>query len=295
MKILITGKHGYISNSLKRYFEKRTSNIGGDINLLDLRGEEWLREDLSIYDIVIHCAALVHKDETRLSLEDYVRVNTELTKKLALKAKEDGVSFFVFFSTLAVYGLTGSVYENVVLTKDTIPNPKTKYGISKYQAEKELQELEDDVFHLAIIRPPFIYGNGCPGNYSRLREIVLKYNCVPQIMNQKSMIYVDNLCEFVYRICVGRKAGCFLPQDLPYRQTFDLCRCIAKYNGKKPYETKIFNPFIRFASRWVKSIRSSFGNLYYQEDESKMEFEYSLIDFDESIKRTENRHEYLAN
>ena len=286
MKILITGTRGYIANALKKYFDER-ADTSESVFLLDLRGTEWKEIEISSYDILIHCAALVHKNEKKYRLKDYMCVNTELTKQIALKAKKEGVSFFCFFSTVAVYGTTGSFYERVVLTKDTPPHPITKYGISKYAAEKELQELEDEKFKVAIIRPPFVYGRDCPGNYMRLREIVLRYGFIPQINNCKSMIYIENLCEFMYQICIKKKDGVFCPQDLPYRCTADLCRYIAKYNGKKTCETNLFNPLIKFMSMWVRSIRVAFGNLYYQAKDSKMEFEYSLIDFDESVKRTE--------
>lgn len=288
MNTLITGLHGYISTHLKEHFDKFLGISGGETKLLDLRGAQWKDEDFSAYDTIIHCAALVHKDDTRYSLQDYLDVNTQLTLELAEKAKRKGISYFVFFSTEGVYGTTGSFYEPVVLTKERKPRPIKKYEISKFEAEKELQKMADENFQLAIVRPPFVYGRDCPGNYSRLRNIVLKYGCVPKIDNQKSMIYIENLCEFVYQICKRRAAGIFLPQDLPYRCTADMCRLIAKYNGKRLMETGVFNPLIRLASNWIRSLRVSFGSEYYSAKESEMEFIYSLIDFEESIKRIEN-------
>ncbi len=288
MKVLITGAHGYIATHLKWHFDK-FSSAGEKTTLLDLRAVQWKDEDFSAYDTVIHCAALVHKDDTRYSLQDYMDVNTHLTRELAEKAKAEGIPYFVFFSTEGVYGTTGSFYEPVILTKAREPKPIKKYEISKYEAEKELQKLEDESFRLAIIRPPFVYGKGCPGNYSRLRNIVLKYGLVPKIENRKSMIYIENLCEFVYQICKRREAGKFLPQDLPYRCTADMCRLIAKYNGKRLMETSLFNPLIKLASNWIRSIRVSFGSEYYSAKESETGFAYSLIGFEESIKRTEKR------
>ncbi len=288
MKILITGEHGYIATQIKAYFDKQHGISEGEIRLLNLRGSQWKDEDFSAYDTIIHCAALVHKDDTRYSLQDYMDVNTHLTRELARKAKVESVPYFVFLSTEGVYGTTGSFYEPVILTRSREPRPITKYEISKYEAEKELQKLEDKNFRLAVIRPPFVYGKDCPGNYSRLRNLVLKYGLVPKIENQKSMIYIENLCEFVYQICKRRATGIFFPQDLPYRSTAEMCRLIAKYNGKQLVETCLFNSLIKVASNWIRSLRVSFGNEYYIAKESKMNFEYSLIDFEESIRRTEN-------
>jgi UDP-glucose 4-epimerase len=101
------------------------------------------------------------------------------------------------------------------------------------------------------------------------------------------MIYIENLCEFIMQLCNRELTGIFCPQDLPYRCTANMCKLIAKYNDRKVICTKIFNPLIKIASKKIRAIRVSFGSEYYSADISHVGFEYSLIDFEESIKRTE--------
>lgn len=286
VKIIITGVHGYISNSIRKHFIE-THKFNGGVQLLDLRNDNWLEEDFSQVDTIIHCAALVHKDPNRYSLDDYIEVNTNFTQKIAKKAKREGVKYFIFFSTEGVYGTSGSLFNDVILDKNTELNPIEKYEISKKMAEDRLMELEDDHFRIAIIRPPFVYGKDCPGNYNRLRKAVLTFRFIPLIQNRKSMIYIENLCEFIYQLWVRKLDGIFLPQDLPYRCTSDMCKRIAKYHNLATFNTVIFNPIIKLASLGIRAIRVSFGSEYYSEVSSELGFKYDLIDFDESIKRTE--------
>lgn len=286
MKIIITGVHGYISNSIRKHFIE-THKFNGGLRLLDLRNDNWLKEDFGQIDTIIHCAALVHKDPNEYTLDDYIEVNANLTEKIAKKAKREGVKYFIFFSTEGVYGTTGSLFNDIVLDKDTELRPIEKYEISKKMAEDSLMALMDDDFRVAIIRPPFVYGKNCPGNYNRLRKAVLTFRFIPLIQNKKSMIYIENLCEFVYQLWKRKLVGVFLPQDLPYRCTANMCNKIAEYNNLTTLKTSIFNPFIKLVSVKIRAIRVSFGSEYYSEESSKVGFKYDLIDLDESIKRTE--------
>lgn len=288
-KIIITGINGYISNSIKKHFELK-NNIKKDIKLLDVRGTEWGNYDFSKVDTVIHCAALVHKDSSKHTLDEYIAVNTILTEKIAQKAKREGVRYFIFFSTEGVYGTTGSLFKDIVLDTNTELKPIEKYEISKKMAEDRIMALKDDNFKVAIIRPPFVYGKDCPGNYRRLREAVLKFRFIPTIKNKKSMIYIENLCEFVYQLWRRKLGGTFLPQDLPYRCTTDMCLEIAKFHKRRICYTSILNLVIKFLSIYMRSLRVAFGNEYYKEELSNFNFNYQLVNFRESIIQTEMRN-----
>lgn len=139
-------------------------------------------------------------------------------------------------------------------------------------AEDSLMALKDDSFRVAIIRPLFVYGKNCPGNYNKLRKAVLTFRFIPLIQNRKSMIYIENLCEFAYQLLKRKLEGIFLPQDLPYRCTADMCKRIAKYHNVATFNTVIFNPIIKLASIKIRSLRVSFGSEYYSEEASKLDF-----------------------
>ena len=285
MRIIITGVNSYISQNLKLWLIKHNY----DVVLLSLRDDTW--KDFVFYpnDILIHCAGLVHRNKNEFTFDDYLKINTELTVELAKKAKKGGVRQFVFMSTRAVYGIEGSCFKRVVINQNTIPNPKTFYGISKYQAENLLLQLEDDLFHVSIIRAPFIYGKNCKGNYQMLRKLVLKFGFIPKINNEYSMLYIDNLCELVLQIIRVNYSGFVLPQDMPTNSTSKMAQLIAIENNRKVYITPIFNPIIRLLSLFVKPVRTAFGTEIYDYSISKFCEKYSIVGFEESIHKTEMR------
>lgn len=287
MKVLITGPNSYIGKACKDTFEFK-GVPSENIAMVSLKDNSWLSVDFSSYDTVIHCAGLVHQDEKKIPLEKYIEINAELAEKVAIKAKNGGVNSFIFFSTKAVYGLGKSCFSEKVTYSDTIPHPKTKYGISKYVGEKKVLRLESEDFHVAILRPPLVYGNGCSGNYQTFRKVVCRIRILPKLKNHLSMIYIENLCELVYQIVDRKLHGVFLPQDLPLKSSTDLGLQIAKNNGIKVCASTFFNPFIAIGSLFVKPLNSAFGGAIYEEKASLVDgINYQIVDFEEGVRRTE--------
>ena len=282
--VVITGAHGFIANSLKRWFEDREQQV----RLLDLRDPAWEDFDFTCADTVIHTAALVHKSEKEHPIEEYRTVNLDLTRKLAEKAKAQGVPRFIFFSTMAVYGSRSSCFGTCAVDADTPTAPDTKYGITKLEAEDALRAMEDAHFRLAVIRPPFVYGKDCPGNYRTLRTLTLKIGLIPKLPNKKSMIYIDNLCACVYGIRQQDRSGIFCPQNSRIVSTWELAREIALCNGKKPHVLGILNPFVKLGSLGLRKLRTAFGTEYYTPSLSTLEgLDYNVVPFEESVRRTE--------
>lgn len=288
MKIVITGVNGYVSNSLRKWLIDNGYNNSG-IKLLSLKDDNWKRSLLSGVDVIIHCAALVHQLKKDLPLEEYERVNTKLTIDLASKAKEDGVKQFIFMSTKGVYGLKKNCFHEVVIDENTPVKPFKKYGFSKYKAEQVLRELQNDSFKVAIIRAPFIYGKGCPGNYQSLRKVVLRYRIVPKISSRISFLYIDNLCELIRQIIEQKREGLYMPQNLPVHSSSEMALLIAHYNHKRVVYTSLMNPLVRVASLFVGRINSAFGSSHYAEQMSVIDgIDYQIVGFEESIRLTES-------
>lgn len=288
MRLLITGSNGFIGCYLCRYLIAKYYKEEV-ISRISLRDDKWREMSFTGVDVIVHCAALVHKNSNDFPLEEYERVNTSLTIDLAKKAKEDGVKQFIFMSTKGVYGLKKNCFHVVVIDQNTLVKPFKKYGISKYKAEQALLALQDDSFKVAIIRAPFIYGKGCPGNYQSLRKMVLKYRFVPKIASKISFLYIDNLCELIRQIIEQQRDGFFMPQNLPVHSSSEMALLIAQYNHKRVLYTSILNPLIRVASLFVKNINSAFGSSYYDERLSAIDgIDYQIVGFEESIRLTES-------
>jgi UDP-glucose 4-epimerase len=277
-KILITGASSFIGTSFDVWLGNYPDRYS--IDKVSIRGDEWKRKDFSVYDVVFHVAGIAHKKETKKNAGLYYRVNRNLTYEVANKAKNAGVKQFIFLSSMSVYGI-----ESGVIDKYTPINPKSNYGKSKLQAEAMIKPLGDGGFKIAIIRPPMIYGQGCKGNYPRLANLSLKTPFFPNIENKRSMIYIDNFCEFIRLLIDDCSKGIFFPQNSEYVNTSEMVKMIAEAHGKKIRLTKLFNSLLVF--RKFNIVNKVFGNLVYEKEMSKYKKNYQIYNFRESIKTTE--------
>ena len=254
-RILITGAKSYIGENVRNYLFQYPDDYFVDvIDTMDLIAKPKI---FSPYDVVFNVAGIAHIKETAENRHLYYDVNRDLAIKIAQAAKEAGVRQFIVLSSMSVYGmLTGHI------TKDTIPAPNTAYGDSKFQADEEIKRLVDERFKFACLRPPMVYGNGCKGNYQRLRAFALKSPVFPKYINERSMVYIGNLCEFVKSVIDEERNGLFFPQNAEYVKTSEMVKLIAEENGKKIRLTKAFNWLIKIVP--VGTIKRLFGNLTYE-------------------------------
>ena len=281
-KILITGANSYIGTS----FEKWMSQYDGyEIDTIDMIDPSWREHDFSKYDVVFHVAGIAHADIKALSesdKENYYKINRDLTVETAKKAKESGVKQFIFMSSIIVFGSN-----NIKITKNTVPAPDNFYGDSKLQADNMLCKLCDENFKVTIIRPPMIYGRGSKGNYPKLSSLIKKICIFPSVSNIRSMLYIENLCKFIELMIDNEENGIFYPQNEEYVNVYEMVKVIASANGKKVRGVSLFNPVLKILSKRVKLLNKIFGELFYDREMSEYKIPYAVVDFEESIKRTE--------
>lgn len=256
--ILITGKGSYIGSQLINYFSNYDCYL---VNELDMKSEDWMKFDFSNYQVVIHVAGIAHKNEISIQKEEYMNVNCNLAVRVANHAKDFGVNQFIFMSSMSVYGLNS--YEGVITTK-TECMPKTKYGISKFCAEEKILQLGSHDFKVVILRPPMVYGKECPGNMSKLLNLVKKIHVFPNYANERSYIDIDTLCSYIKDVITKQKSGIFLPQNNNYLSTCEFIKTETDKCGKKVFFIKIFNPIISFLIGKNRLISKMFGDLKYE-------------------------------
>lgn len=244
-----------------------------------MRGEGWKEKNFSGYNTVFHVAGIAHADigkvtEKRKQL--YYAVNCDLAVETARKAKREGVKQFIYMSSIIVYGEGTSVRKKRVITKDTKPAPSNFYGDSKWKAEQKLRPLSDENFQVAFLRPPMIYGEGCKGNYQMLRKIAAKVPVFPDFPNERSMLRIERLCEFVRKLIDNGSGGIYFPQDPSYVKTAAMVKQLGKEQGRKIHLVKGFNWSICLLGMMPGKIggmvNKAFGSLVYEKD----------IDFSES-------------
>ena len=287
-RILITGANSYIGSSFEEWLKKYLDDYS--VDTLGTKDEEWRKKDFSGYDAVFHVAGIAHVDvkkATEETKELYYKINRDLTIEIAKKAKEEGVRQFVFMSSIIVYGDSAPIGQKKVITKETIPIPSNFYGDSKLQAEKGILPMQSEDFNVVVLRPPMIYGKGSKGNYQKLARLAKVCPIFPDVNNERSMLHIDNLCEFVRLMIDNKEKGLFFPQNEEYVKTSEMVELIAEVHGKKIKMTRIFNPVLRVISSKIKFINKVFGNLVYDKIISEYKSHYFMRTIEESIKETE--------
>ncbi|GMR70957.1 NAD-dependent epimerase/dehydratase family protein [Aerococcus viridans] len=284
-KILITGLNSYIGNKFEEWVSQWPNEY--QVTKISVRNDDWKNQNWNIYDVVLNVAGIAHNSSDASLEELYYQVNRDLTVELAGKAKIDEVKQFIHLSSMIVYG--ASKTENGMITIDTEPEPANFYGDSKLQGELGIIPLEDDNFKIAIIRPPMIYGKGSKGNYPLLAKLAQKTPIFPDFKNKRSMLYIDNLNEFIRLLINNGDHGIYHPQNEEYVVTSDLVRAIARVHNHKVLFTKITNPIINIMLNKVAIFKKIFGNQLYSKELSLYNNgNYIVNNFDESIKLTEN-------
>ena len=187
MKIVITGASGFVGTNLETYL-----NSTREVDPTSVRYIPNQTFDFKV-DAVIHLAGKAHDLKKVSDPQEYYDANFELTKQLFDGFLKSSASTFIFMSTVK------AVADKVdgVLTEETIPDPKTHYGIAKQQAERYIlsQALPDNK-RLYILRPCMIHGPNNKGNLNLLYQLVCKGLPWPLggFQNQRSFLSVENLC-----------------------------------------------------------------------------------------------------
>lgn len=288
-KILITGANSFIGTSFENYIQNHYYDDYA-IDTVDMIDGSWREKSFSGYDSVFHVAGIAHSDNGKISKEKeklYYAVNTDLTVEAAKKAKADGVEQFIFMSSAIVYGDSAPIGKTKLITKETPVSPANCYGDSKVQAENGILPLSDEHFKVVVLRPPMIYGKGSKGNYPLLAKIALKTPVFPYVKNERSMLYIENLCEFVRLMVENGENGIFFPQNNEYSNTSELVKMIAATHGKKLKLIGGFAWALKILSHLTGLVNKAFGSLCYEMSLSEYKEEYAIAPFAESVHKTE--------
>ena len=271
--ILITGADSYIGTALENYLSGKPYAF----TTLDVREPDWAECSFAGYDAVLHVAAIVHQKEQPDMEALYNRVNRDLAVQIARKAKAEGVGQFLFMSSMSVYGT-----DTGVITPETVPQPVSFYGKSKLAAEELIQKEADERFKVCVLRPPMVYGPGCKGNFQTVVKLVQKLPIFPQLSNERSMICIDNLCEFL-KLCIDNcESGLFFPQNREYMQTSAMARVIAGKLGRRVLFSRLAGFGVQLLVPGVPMAKKAFGSLVYRDTE-RHDFCYCVRDNAESV------------
>lgn len=211
MKVLFTGANGFLGrNVIPLLKEKKlqvktfgTSNADYVFNIAStiVPFEEK-------FDVVFHAAGKAHsipqnQEEEKL----FYNVNFDGTRNLCSALEKNLPDYFIFISTVAVYGrdFGENINENVAL------EGHTPYAKSKIMAEEFLTGwCKRNNVKLFILRPSLIAGPNPPGNLGDMINAVRKgkYFNIAGGTARKSIFWVEDFAEITTHI-IGKNGGVY--------------------------------------------------------------------------------------
>jgi len=151
-------------------------------------------------DVVIHCAGIAHQKIGTIDQEEYFRINSFASEKLAMAAAAANPDvYFIFLSSISVYGEKKA--EEPVSEEDQC-TPSSDYAQSKLDAESRLVALyrSGKLKKLDILRLAPVYDQGWTLNLDKRvfvpkKIAYVKFGCGTQKMSAVSR---QNVVDFVH-------------------------------------------------------------------------------------------------
>lgn len=218
MKILVTGNLGYIGTVLSEELQKKNYYFEGldcgfykdDLlekptepikqHLCDIRKID--DKILTDIDVVIHLAGLSNDPLGEFESHLTNEINFKSTVDLAIKAKKNKVKKFIYSSSQSMYGISQTADE--LDEYDSVKNPLTSYGITKWKSEQEILKLCDHKFNVTALRFSTVFGGSprlrCDIVFNNLlasaytkNEIVIKSDGTPW----RPILHVRDACNSI--------------------------------------------------------------------------------------------------
>ena len=211
-RIAVTGASGFVGRTLVARMQREAIDVVAISRSRPL-GDGWignlcfcsdyldtasLADLFCSCDVVIHLAARAHqlsRSATAIEMNAYRRANLESLVSVARAASRAGVRRLVFVSSI---GVNGSSTYGTPFTEADKPQPSEPYAITKLEAERALaEELLNSLTDWVVLRPPLVYGPGCPGNLERLIRLASSSPVLPfgSIHSLRTLISIDNLID----------------------------------------------------------------------------------------------------
>lgn len=285
-RVLITGAGSYIGTKVENWLKKYPKEF--QVDAVDTIDGHWKKADFSKYDVVYNVAGIAHVKAAAGEGPLYYAINRDMVIDIAKAAKEAGVKQFIHMSSMIVYKEVKTL-DGKQIHKDTVPMPNGFYGDSKLQGEKGIKKLDCPTFKVCILRPPMIYGSGCKGNFPRLAWLGVKVPVFPAWHNKRSMLFVDNLCEFVRQAILHECQGTYYPQNKEYADTVEIVRYFAEKYNHRIWITPIFNWVIALFGNHVRALGKMFSNSTYDMEMSRYDFDYHVKSLKDSFEGIEPR------
>ena len=230
MNIFISGSTGFVGTNLIQYLKESINP-----SIIPITRDMFLKNSYPKLDgIIIHLAGKAHDLKGTSNNDEYHFVNVELTKKLFNAFLESEADVFIFISSVKA---SADKVDNI-LFEDSVPSPKTSYGISKLNAENYLLSIKlPPNKKLYILRPVMIHGPGNKGNLNLLFNLVKMGLPYPlgAYYNQRTFLSIDNFCFIVREFILQKNiaSGIYNISDSNSYSTLEIIKIMSDVLNKK--------------------------------------------------------------
>lgn len=235
MRVLVTGSDGYIGSLLGPLLMERGHDVVGlDTGFfrnawlyngvrafppcITTDTRETTEGDLDGFDSVVHLAELSNDPMGALDPAVTYEINHKGSVALARKAKDAGVTRFVYSSSCSVYG-TGS---GDIKDERSETNPQTAYAKCKLLVERDVSELAGETFSPVFLRNATAYGPSprmrfdlVLNNLSGLAWTTAEIKMISDGTPWRPLVHVLDICEAM---------ACALeaPREAIHKQVFNV-------------------------------------------------------------------------
>lgn len=241
-KILITGAAGFIGSHLvetllenkiplqriRLFIPEKESldnlpKLNFEIVRGDIQNEADAKKAMEGVDLVYHLAALTIDGGKYFTGKEYTQVNVQGTENLLKACKNKKIKKFIFFSSIAVYGLPAWVGNIENWNENQPKNPREIYGESKLKAEEKIKEANKKWgLPYVILRPTSVYGPRDRRNLLELYRAIAKhlFFCIGDGKNKMDYVFVKDVTRAAYSSANSTQAngdyiiGCGKPLTL---------------------------------------------------------------------------------
>jgi nucleoside-diphosphate-sugar epimerase len=268
--VLVTGANGFLGTVIVRELcqagygvramvrsmpDRTMFPAGVDVVTGDVRDAGAMKQVTAGCEGIIHLAGKAHAIDEPVEDEDtYHCINVEGTRHVLNAAEGSHVQRVVFASSVKVFGESTTV----CVDETAVPNPRTVYARSKWQAEQLVSEHGRRTGTLAIsLRLPMVYGSTEKGNLYRMISAIDhgRFPPFPKIDNARSLVHVRNVAQAVLRCLPQTRASlsAYIVADASPYSTTHLYESLCRGLGKRPPSWRVPLSLLKAAAR--------FGNL----------------------------------
>ncbi len=309
MKFVITGASGHIGNNLVRMINERfpearivallRRNVQKELFgakckqvIGDLLSEQFLRENISSDDIVIHCAAFIDMSDKQ-SFKTF-EINFTMTKRICDICHVVGVTKFIYLSSVdAIYkaGNGGEIVEPKYYYPEKIEG---FYGSTKALATSYVLKVmgEDATFNAGIILPSAVIGANDykPSEVGGIIKRTLKGGLQFGIKGGYNFVGVLDVCSAILSLAVSEHRGQYIVAGENI-SVEELYMAINEYKGinRKPiilptFIARLACPFIKVLTPLtIKALQEEHN---YSSKRAMRHLCYKITPFKEVLKST---------